>query len=310
MFDAMAATGVRALRCFTEVPGIYTVCANDIDAAAVAEIRRTAESLGLDSRRVATTHGDAADALYAARNGGLGRYDVVDLDPYGSAAPLLDAALQAVRDGGLLCVTGTDMAILCGSQPDAAFARYGSVPVRVGGHHHEVSLRMLLHALSVAAAPHGRCIEPLLSVSIDHYIRVFVRVRRSAAIAATAAERSALLLQSRSCVGFRLQPLVSRTGPNSFRPPLLAGRSRGSAPSIVVGSADSGSGDGSSGSGNGFGDSGNGSDSSGGNGSGESNWGSWRCPATGGPVIIGGPIWAGPIHNSTWVRRAAAMVAD
>jgi hypothetical protein len=32
-------------------------------------------------------------------------YDVVDLDPYGGANPFLDAAVQSVGDGGMLCVT-------------------------------------------------------------------------------------------------------------------------------------------------------------------------------------------------------------
>ena len=30
------------------------------------------------------------------------RFDVIDLDPYGSAAPFLDAAVQSVADGGWL----------------------------------------------------------------------------------------------------------------------------------------------------------------------------------------------------------------
>lgn len=36
------------------------------------------------------------------------RFDVIDLDPYGSAAPFLDAAVQAVSDGGL-----SDVIALC-----------------------------------------------------------------------------------------------------------------------------------------------------------------------------------------------------
>ena len=35
------------------------------------------------------------------------RFDVIDLDPYGTACPFLDSAVQAVADGGLLCVTCT-----------------------------------------------------------------------------------------------------------------------------------------------------------------------------------------------------------
>jgi tRNA (guanine26-N2/guanine27-N2)-dimethyltransferase len=29
-------------------------------------------------------------------------YDVVDLDPYGTAVPFLDSAIQALGDGGML----------------------------------------------------------------------------------------------------------------------------------------------------------------------------------------------------------------
>ena len=35
------------------------------------------------------------------------RFDVIDLDPYGTASPFLDSAVQAVADGGLMCVTCT-----------------------------------------------------------------------------------------------------------------------------------------------------------------------------------------------------------
>jgi tRNA (guanine26-N2/guanine27-N2)-dimethyltransferase len=42
-------------------------------------------------------------------------YDVIDLDPYGTPAHLLDSALQSLADGGLLCCTATDMAVLCGN---------------------------------------------------------------------------------------------------------------------------------------------------------------------------------------------------
>lgn len=67
------------------------------------------------------------------------QFDVVDLDPYGTAAPFLDGAVQAVKDGGLLCVTCTDMAVLAGSQPAACFAKYGAVPVKNKAYNEMVS---------------------------------------------------------------------------------------------------------------------------------------------------------------------------
>lgn len=61
-------------------------------------------------------HGDALDAMYEARAGGLGTYDIIDIDPFGESAPFLDASVQAVKDGGLLCITSTDMPVLSGAQ--------------------------------------------------------------------------------------------------------------------------------------------------------------------------------------------------
>ena len=40
-------------------------------------------------------------------------FDIIDLDPYGTALPFLDGALHTVTDNGLLCLTFTDMAVLC-----------------------------------------------------------------------------------------------------------------------------------------------------------------------------------------------------
>ena len=39
----------------------------------------------------------------------------MDLDPYGTPSALLDTAVQAVAEGGLLLITATDMANLCGN---------------------------------------------------------------------------------------------------------------------------------------------------------------------------------------------------
>jgi tRNA G26 N,N-dimethylase Trm1 len=62
-------------------------------------------------------------------------FDVIDLDPYGSAAEFLDSAVQAVAEGGLLCVTCTDSAILAGNYSETCFAKYGSMSIRGTLHH-------------------------------------------------------------------------------------------------------------------------------------------------------------------------------
>lgn len=65
---------------------------------------------------------------------------VIDLDPYGSAAPFIDSAMQNVFNGGLLCITCTDMAVLCASYPETCYAKYASIPMKGENSHEAVNV--------------------------------------------------------------------------------------------------------------------------------------------------------------------------
>ncbi|KHJ96699.1 N2,N2-dimethylguanosine tRNA methyltransferase [Oesophagostomum dentatum] len=107
------------------------------------------------------------------------RFHAVDLDPYGSASVFLDSAVQCVADGGILMVTCTDMAVLCGNTPETCYNKYGSTTVRLKCCH-EMALRILLRSIDSHANRYSRFIEPLLSISVDFYVRVFVRLHTGA----------------------------------------------------------------------------------------------------------------------------------
>lgn len=178
ILEALSATGLRAIRYAKEIPLASRVIANDLSPAAAEAIRRNVSINGpLAQERVHVNQGDACALLYNHRSSPV---DVVDLDPYGTAAPFVDGAVQAIRDGGLLCVTCTDLAVLATvNYPEKCYSNYGGVSVKAD-YCHEAALRLVLHSLATAAARYGRAIEPLLSLSIDFYVRVFVRVRYSA----------------------------------------------------------------------------------------------------------------------------------
>ena len=59
---------------------------------------------------------DAIDLMHSQRKNKT-FFEVVDLDPYGTAVPFLESAISAMADGGLLAVTCTDMAVLCARTP-------------------------------------------------------------------------------------------------------------------------------------------------------------------------------------------------
>ena len=44
----------------------------------------------------------------------IDKFDIIDLDPYGSMVPFLYSTLKAIKKRGLLCVTCTDTRVLCG----------------------------------------------------------------------------------------------------------------------------------------------------------------------------------------------------
>lgn len=198
ILDALSASGLRALRYAHEIPFVTKVTSNDLLQAAVNTIKLNVQHNKLEDK-IEVSHDDALAHMYSVVVKDLrkqaeqvgkktrapissDKYDVVDLDPYGTAAPFLDAAVQAVRDdGGLLCVTCTDSGVWASNgYPEKCYSLYGGIPLK-GWYSHEVGLRIILHAIESSAAKYGLAMEPLLSLSIDYYTRVFVKIRKSPA---------------------------------------------------------------------------------------------------------------------------------
>ncbi|KAK1885724.1 tRNA (guanine(26)-N(2))-dimethyltransferase, partial [Dissostichus eleginoides] len=126
--EGLSASGLRSVRFALEVPGLKSVTANDFSSKAAALIARNAEYNGVQHLLSASCR-DASMLMYEMR-GRKDRYDVIDLDPYGSPSAFLDAAVQSVGEGGLLCVTCTDMAVMAGNNTETCYSKYGSVSIK------------------------------------------------------------------------------------------------------------------------------------------------------------------------------------
>jgi tRNA (guanine26-N2/guanine27-N2)-dimethyltransferase len=201
ILDALAASGLRSLRYHKEIPSsfVHSITINDLDPAAVDLAKENMSYNNLSHALVECDEeqtkggicvqiGDATQVLYNSRRqpnireptvvqqSQKDQYDVIDLDPYGSAAPFIDGAVQAISNGGMLLVTCTDMAALGGSHPETCYGRYGSMPIPRVGYLQELAVRTLLGNLAQRAAVYGRTIRPILSVGMNFYVRVFVEV--------------------------------------------------------------------------------------------------------------------------------------
>jgi len=57
-----------------------------------------------------------------------GKYDVVDVDPFGSPVRYLHSIMRLFKKNGYLFVTATDTAALCGSFKNACIRKHGASP--------------------------------------------------------------------------------------------------------------------------------------------------------------------------------------
>lgn len=90
------------------------------------------------------------------------------------------------------------------------WTKYGSFPFR-GKHCHEMALRILLANLESHANRYKRHIVPMLSVSVDFYVRVFIRVYTSAQACKWSATKLTYMYQCTGCESFHLQPMARAT---------------------------------------------------------------------------------------------------
>ncbi|KAG7190364.1 hypothetical protein KM043_006475 [Ampulex compressa] len=207
VLEALSATGLRSIRYAKEVPAIKKIIANDISANAVESITNNVRHNEVE-HLVVPNHEDATLFMYRNKKS---VFDAVDLDPYGCPTPFLDAAVQCISDGGLLMVTATDMAVLAGNSPETCYLKYGAVSLKSKACH-EIALRILLQNIASHAARYGRFIVPLLSVSVDFYIRVFVKVYSSQIKCKDNATKVGRIYQCSGCETFSVQPLCVKKG--------------------------------------------------------------------------------------------------
>lgn len=211
--ETFSASGLRSIRYWKEIPQISKIYLNDLAPDAVDLIKKNVELNQISLEKCIPVHSDAIEFL--ARNptksmnfSDVGMFDVIDIDPFGSASHFLDSALYAAKDGGLLCVTCTDLAVLAGNHPGSCFVKYGVMPLQGMESCHEMALRIVLCRIQHAALRFKKVIEPLLSLSVDFYVRVFVRVKTCPSEAQKACLKIGNIYQCLQCDGFFVQPLA------------------------------------------------------------------------------------------------------
>ncbi|MEN3015911.1 MAG: tRNA (guanine(10)-N(2))-dimethyltransferase [Candidatus Methanosuratincola petrocarbonis] len=195
--DPLAGIGARGIRYAKEVQSVERVVMGDLNAESIPLIINNARRNGIEDR-VEVTHKDA-NLLLAEHSEPGERFDFIDIDPFGTPMPFLDSSIRALKNGGLLAVTATDTAPLCGVHSKSCIRKYSSNPLR-NEFCHETGLRILVGSVVRAAAKYDFGAFPLLSYSVDHYFRSYFRLSLGARRADSALGNVGYLLSCSSCL--------------------------------------------------------------------------------------------------------------
>ena len=185
--DAMAASGIRGIRVKKEVPRDIEVTANDWDEPACELIKRNAERNGV---RVKVSRSGANTLLSSTQ------FDFVDLDPFGTPAPYINAACWASKRA--MGVTATDTAPLCGAHLRSGIRTYAAYPLKTE-YYAEMGLRVLLGKVAREEAKYDRALKPLLCYTAEHYIRLYLGVTHGRADADKMMKNLGLIVHCFAC---------------------------------------------------------------------------------------------------------------
>jgi tRNA (guanine26-N2/guanine27-N2)-dimethyltransferase len=171
--DSFTGIGARALRVAVEVPEIEQVYGNDVNPTAIEAAKKAAKINSVDDKCHFSIDEVCKFLLHGDSDGE--RFGIVDLDPFGTPAKHIDCVLRAVLDCGLVSITATDTAVLCGVYPEVCLRRYYGRPLN-NSYGNETAIRLLLSLLALTASRLELSIRPLFVHATMHYLRVYASV--------------------------------------------------------------------------------------------------------------------------------------
>jgi tRNA (guanine26-N2/guanine27-N2)-dimethyltransferase len=171
--EPLTGCGLRGIRFAAEVKGVKKVVIGDINENAFRLASYNVQMNGLKNR--VTVKKKEANYVLSSHSAPHKRFDVIDIDPFGSPVSFIDSAVRALRNHGLIALTATDMAALCGVHSKACIRRYGGKPLRTE-YCHELAIRLLAGCIATIAAKHDVGTRMVFSHRGEHYVRVYATI--------------------------------------------------------------------------------------------------------------------------------------
>ncbi|NWR53849.1 TRM1L protein, partial [Bucorvus abyssinicus] len=210
--DAFGATGIMGLQWAKHLSSSVRVTINDCSENSVAMIQENCHlnkmRVKLNTKEEDSDEGlgdgeESADIIEVTKMDAnvimhLRSFDFIHLDPFGTSVNYLDSAFRNVRNLGIVSLTSTDTSSLYAKAQHVALRHYGCNIVRTE-YYKELAARIVIAAVTRAAARCNKGIEVLLAVALEHFVLVVVRVLRGPSPADDSAKKIRYLIHCQWC---------------------------------------------------------------------------------------------------------------
>ncbi|MCW1303537.1 MAG: hypothetical protein OH339_00325 [Candidatus Parvarchaeota archaeon] len=225
VLDLLAASGVRGLRFGCEVDGIERIYLNDGSKRAyewmVKNWKRNKQKLRCEVKLL----NEEANKLLHSLNE---YFDYIDVDPFGSPNPFLEASMLKIRRRGILAVTATDTPVLYGVRKKACLKGYFSLTEKTP-FMREVGVRILCKRIIEVGAQHEFAMYPIFAHAEKHYLRIYFQKELGAQKALRLLEQCGFLTYCENCLqrkvwyGFKYEERCECGAANKVIGPIFLG---------------------------------------------------------------------------------------
>ena len=173
--DAFGGSGIRGVRYAKEIDDVSKVVISDINPLAIQYAKENVATNNLNNVKVCEE--DANILLRKCK----GKFDVVDIDPFGTPSFFIESAAIGLKAGGMICATATDTSGLCGTYKEPCLRKYSAMPLKTE-YCHEIGIRILAGFIARTFSKYRKCIEIIFSHSTEHYMRIYAKIKKGAKI--------------------------------------------------------------------------------------------------------------------------------
>ena len=170
LFDGMCSCGIRELKLLKTNPKIIEkINCCDLNKDAVKNFKENLKLNKIKFKNLKIENNNFLDYINKSY------YNFIIVDPFGSPTPFLDLSFQKIKHNGIISITATDPAVLCGKYVKTNLRKY-KTKIKKTLFYNEIGLRNLITYCINISATYDKKIIPLITFSDKHYYKIILKV--------------------------------------------------------------------------------------------------------------------------------------